>query len=180
MIILLTESQIKILVESLDFTTLYKENYQTIYNRVCLKYAKGDTDLAKDFCQIGFTKVYENLDKFSGTGNIAGWMSRVITNEILNQFRKRKLDISDIDLTNLNIETEPSKEGFMGDRISKEQLRSAVDKLPEGYKTVLLLYYFGELNHYEIASVLNIDSGTSRSQISKAKKALEKALSKFL
>ena len=55
-----------------------------------------------------------------------------------------------------------------------EQLRKAIDKLPEGYKSVLVLYYFGNLSHSEVASVLGIDPGTSRSQISKAKSALKK------
>ena len=68
----------------------------------------------------------------------------------------------------------------MGGQITKEQLRKAIDKLPEGYKSVLVLYYFGNLNHSEVASVLGIDPGTSRSQISKAKSALKKSLEGYL
>ena len=60
----LTESQIKVILESLDFTSLYRENYKPIFNQICLRMADGDRDLAKDFCQVGFLKVYKNLDKY--------------------------------------------------------------------------------------------------------------------
>jgi RNA polymerase sigma-70 factor (ECF subfamily) len=176
----LTESQIKVILESIDFTTLYRENYQPIFNQVCLRMADGDRDLAKDFCQVGFLKVYQNLDKYSGIGNLQGWVRRVVKNEVINELRKRKLETTDTDISKLNVEIEPTEKDFMGGQITKEQLRKAIDKLPEGYKTVLVLYYFGELNHNEIASVLNIDPGTSRSQISKAKSALRKSLEGYL
>ena len=176
----LTESQIKVILESLDFTSLYRENYKPIFTQICLRMANGDRDLAKDFCQVGFLKVYQNLDKYSGVGNLQGWIRRVIKNEIFNEIRKRKLDVSDTDINNLNIEVEPTEKDFIGGQITKEQLRKAIDKLPEGYKSVLVLYYFGDLNHNEVASVLGIDPGTSRSQISKAKAALKKSLEGYL
>ena len=68
--IIITESQRKILIEGLDFTEVYKKSYNPIFSQVCMKYSKGDIDLAKEFCQIGFLKVYKNLDKYSGQGNL--------------------------------------------------------------------------------------------------------------
>lgn len=178
---IIKESQVKKLIKNVDFDTIYREYYTPMYNYVCMKYANNDRDLAKDYCQIGFMKVYQNLNKFDGTGNIGGWIRRVLTNEIINELRKKKLDVNkDIDVEKTDIEMEPIETDFMGGRISKEQLKNAVDKLPQGYKTILLLYYFGDLNHREIASVLGIDGGTSRSQISKAKESLKNHLKNYM
>jgi RNA polymerase sigma factor (sigma-70 family) len=178
---IIKETQVKTLIQNVDFDSLYREYYKPMYNYVCMKYANNDRDLAKDYCQIGFMKVYQNLNKFDGTGNIGGWIRRVLTNEIINELRKKKLDVNkDIDVEKTDIEIEPTETGFMGGRISKEQLKDAVDKLPQGYKTILLLYYFSNLNHREIASVLGIDGGTSRSQISKAKESLKNHLKNYL
>jgi RNA polymerase sigma-70 factor (ECF subfamily) len=146
-----------------------------------MKYANGDVDLAKEFCQIGFLKVYKNLSKYSGQGNLQGWVRRVVTNEIINEFRKKKLDTTtDFDISRMDVEVEPTETDFMGGRITKEQLRKAIDGLAEGYKTILMLYFFGNLKHNEIAEVLGIDPGTSRSQLSKAKVSLRNALAKYL
>jgi RNA polymerase sigma-70 factor (ECF subfamily) len=152
--IIITESQRRVLAEGLDFAEVYRDSFKPIFSQVCMKYAKGDTDLAKEYCQIGFLKVYQNLDKYSGQGNLQGWVRRVVTNEILNQFRKKELDTTtDMDLSRMDA---------------------------EGYKTILMLYYFGNLKHNEIAEVLGIDPGTSRSQLSKAKTSMKKSLEKYL
>jgi RNA polymerase sigma-70 factor, ECF subfamily len=179
--IIITESQRKILAEGLDFAEVYKDSYRPIFSQVCMKYANGDVDLAKEFCQIGFLKVYKNLSKYSGQGNLQGWVRRVVTNEIINEFRKKKLDTTtDFDISRMDVEVEPTETDFMGGRITKEQLRKAIDGLAEGYKTILMLYFFGNLKHNEIAEVLGIDPGTSRSQLSKAKVSLRNALAKYL
>ena len=178
--IIITESQLKILTEGLDFTEVYKQNYNPIFSQVCMKYAKGDIDLAKEFCQIGFLKVHKNLDKYSGQGSLQGWVRRVVTNEIINEFRKKQLDTTtDLDISKMDVGVEPTETDFMGGRITKEQLKKAVDGLAEGYKTILMLYFFGNLKHNEIAEVLGIDPGTSRSQLSKAKISLRKTLEKY-
>jgi len=179
--IIIIESQRKILAEGLDFAEVYKDSYRPIFSQVCMKYANGDVDLAKEFCQIGFLKVYKNLSKYSGQGNLQGWVRRVVTNEIINEFRKKKLDTTtDFDISRMDVEVEPTETDFMGGRITKEQLRKAIDGLAEGYKTILMLYFFGNLKHNEIAEVLGIDPGTSRSQLSKAKVSLRNALAKYL
>ena len=87
---------------------------------------------------------------------------------------------TDLDISRMDVGVEPTETDLMGGQITKEQLKKAIDKLPEGYKSVLVLYYFGNLSHSEVASVLGIDPGTSRSQISKAKSALKKSLEGYL
>ena len=178
---IITESQHRTLMEGINFDEVYQKTYKPIFNQVCMRYAKGDIDLAKDFCQIGFTKVYQNIHKYSGQGNLEGWVRRVVVNEIINQVRKKTLDTTtNIDIPSMNLEVEPEEKDFLGGRISKEVLKKAIDKLPEGYKTILLLYYFADMSHNKIAEMLGIDPGTSRSQISKAKASLKKALERYV
>ena len=118
--IIITESQRKILTEGLDFTEIYKKNYNPIFSQVCMKYSKGDIDLAKEFCQIGFLKVYKNLDKYSGQGNLQGWVRRVVTNEIINEFRKKQLDTTtDLDISRMDVGVEPTETDLMGGQITK-------------------------------------------------------------
>lgn len=179
--IIITESQHRTLMEGVNFEEVYQKTYKPIFNQVCMRYAKGDSDLAKDFCQLGFMKVFQNLHKYSGEGNLEGWVRRVVVNEVINQFRKRGLETTtNVDIPSMNLEVEPEEKDFLGGRISKEVLKKAIDKLPEGYRTILLLYYFAGMRHNKIAEVLGIDPGTSRSQISKAKTSLKKSLEKYL
>lgn len=171
------ESQLIILKEGLAFEEVYKETFNSVYKDVCMKYAKGDRDLANEFCQVGFIKVFNNLDKYSGVGNLTGWVKRVVQNEIINIFRKRKLPTSDVDLSNIDIEVETPDKGVISNKLMAKDLLDAIKKLPEGYRSVLTLFYFAEMTHKEIGNVLGIDEGTSRSQLSKAKLALKKIIS---
>ena len=86
---LITESQLNIITEGLDFDEVYKLTHPIVFREVCMKMAKGDLDQAKDFCQIGYMKVLKNLDQYSGIGNLTGWVRTVVKNEIFNEFSKR-------------------------------------------------------------------------------------------
>ena len=62
--------------------------------QVCMKYT-NDINQAKDYCQSGWVKVYQKLDKFTGKGSVDGWISTVIRNTILDELRKRKIDYAE-------------------------------------------------------------------------------------
>lgn len=178
---LITESQLNLITEGLDFDEVYKLTHPVVFREVCMKMAKGDVDQAKDFCQIGYMKVLKNLEQYSGTGNLTGWVRTVVKNEIFNEFRKRKLDVqSDYDFERADLEDKPEEGEFLISQVGKGNLRKAIESLPEGYKTILLLYHFSDLTHNKIGDLLGIDAGTSRSQLSKARVALKKTVGKYL
>ena len=172
----------ELLEDKLSFSEVYKQTYDKTFKGVCIRYAKGDYDLAQEYCQNGFIRVYQQLDKFKGESSISTWVSRVVTNSILNQLRSPKKQIqtdTDVDVNTLNIVDEPvEKEDeieYMG-KYSKQLIRNAINSLPEGYKYIFTQYYFNGKSHSEIAKELNINDGTSRSQLAKAKAKIKKYL----
>ena len=179
---IITESQYKILKETVEFEDVYKETFPNIYRTVCMRYAKGDKDLANDFCQLGYLKVYDKLHLFRGEGSLEGWVRRVVATTIINEFRnndKRIQSTTNLDFDRFDVEDEPEKHvkptEFMG-KYFEEDIKDAIDTLSPGYKFVFVQYFFNEKRHKEIAEMLGIDESTSRTQLAKAKKKIKSYL----
>lgn len=179
---IITESQYRVLTETIEFNEIYKKTYPTMFRSVCMKYAKGDYDLANDYCQLGYVKVHEKLHTFRGEGSLEGWIRQVIVRTILNELRdnKRSLDTtSDFDFERNDIADEPVQYfdagEFMG-KYSEKDIQDAIKSLPDGYKFVFKQFYFNDKSHKEIAKMLGIEESTSRTQLLKAKNKVKKYL----
>jgi len=168
------------LTENVDFDSAYRDYFTPIFKGVCLKYADGDEDKAKDFCQDGFIKAFSQLDKFDGTQeNIGGWIARVVRNNTIDTIRKQKgKKVSDFDFDRYDSEEEEYDDRYMG-LYDDNDIRSAILELPKKQQEVFNLYYFDDLQHDEIADKLGINIGTSKSQLHKAKKNLKGELEKI-
>ena len=159
-----------LLKEVLEFKDIYNDLWDKMLNQVCMKYTKS-RDKAEDLCQDGFMKVYKNLHKYDKTGNLEGWVRRVINNNILDSFRKRKISVGnefiddfdferhDFQQTDDNSETEESI----------KKVISLIPKLTPAYRKTLELYYLGGLSHKEMPEKLNISDSTSKTNLMKAK-----------
>ena len=176
---IINESQYRLLIETIDFNDVYKKTYPTMFKSVCMRYANGDYDLAKDFCQLGYVKVYDKLHTFKNEGSIEGWVRRVITTRILDEFKIKKRNIqttNDFDFERNDVLDEPQEKyediEFMR-KYTVSDIKNAIESLSEGYKTIFNEYYYNEKSHREIANMLGIDEGTSRSQLSRAKKKIK-------
>ena len=176
---IINESQYRLLIETIDFNDVYKKTYPTMFKSVCMRYANGDYDLAKDFCQLGYVKVYDKLHTFKNEGSIEGWVRRVITTRILDEVKIKKRNIqttNDFDFERNDVLDEPQEKyediEFMG-KYTVSDIKNAIESLSEGYKTIFNEYYYNEKSHREIANMLGIDEGTSRSQLSRAKKKIK-------
>jgi RNA polymerase sigma-70 factor, ECF subfamily len=166
--IVITESQYsKLINKSLDFNTIYKLYYPTMYREVCLRYSNGNTDMADEYCQLGFIKVNEKLDKYENKGNIEGWVRKVISNTVLDELRKQKRIPREIEvdfgITDLSDE-EPEDELF-----TLSDIKKAIDNLPPMMKKTFEMYYLDDMSHLDIANELGISDGTSKSNLFKAK-----------
>lgn len=173
--------QFENLVESLSFNDVYNQTSNKMYKQVCLRYAKGDVDLANEYCQLGYIRLNKVLPQFRGEGSLEGWVQKVITSEILNQIRKSKnksniQTTNDFDFDRADIEDEKYSEELMGGNITSDQLMKAIDKLPETYKNVVILHYFKNMSHEEIAKKLGTQPVTQRTNLFKAKKLLKSYL----
>lgn len=148
------------------------ESYAPRMLAVCRRYI-GDWHFAEDTLVNGFVKVFDQLSTFRGDGSFEGWVRRIMVNECIAFLRKRQFVVFDDEIV-LESEREPVWND--GDLWDVDRLQSLIDALPRGYRTVFVLYVVEGYGHKEIASLLNIGEGTSKSQLSKARKLLQDRL----
>lgn len=139
---------------------------------ICLRYA-SDYSSAEDMLQEGFIKLYAKIGKYNDSGSFAGWASRVISNNCIDIIRKKNnlYAISDYQENSLETYTINALDKLIGEDIIK-----VIQTLPKGYKTVFNMYVIEGYTHKEIGEKLNISAGTSKSQLNRARKLLQKKL----
>lgn len=138
---------------------------------VCRQYIK-DLQHAEDVMITGFMKMFSNLNKFENKGSFEGWIKRIMINECIDYLRVKKNNFNHADIDDaIYAETEDNYE--MGGDFSIDDIQLLIDNLPIGYKTVFNLYVIEGYKHNEIAQMLKITEGTSKSQLSNAKKMLQ-------
>jgi RNA polymerase sigma-70 factor (ECF subfamily) len=160
------------------FEDIYDSLYDTMFNQVCRKYTKDD-DKAQEYCQEGFVKVWRKFDKYDGKGSIEGWVRYVIKNTILDIIRKEsKMKYADSGEDSFDFERldHPQEETPLEMSKSMADVRNVMSQLPPQYQRVFSLYYVDGLTHPEIAEELGISVGTSKSNLFKAKKKIQKLL----
>ena len=142
---------------------------------LCLRYA-GNTADAEDLFQEGIIRVYKNLANFRGEGPFEGWARRIFVNTSLDHLKnKQKLIFSELTENIDVVNTELT--GIR--KLSQADLLKIIQKLPNGYRTIVNLYLVEEYNHKEIAEMLGISEGTSKSQLSRAKTILQKSITEL-
>ena len=150
---------------------LYNQLCGQMYT-ICLRYCKDSSDAA-DVLQEGFIKVFQNISKFRNEGNIAAWVRMIMVRTALDHIKKRKLFVS-IEETHACEQEYEMHVNF--DSYNYDKLIKHLKTLPLGYQTVFNLFVFEELSHPEIAKELNCTVGTSRSQLFKARKMMQKLI----
>lgn len=144
---------------------------------VCLRYANNADD-AQDLLQEGFIKVYRNLGKYRGDGSFEGWIRRIFVNTSIEYFRKKSAV-----LTGLSEREEKNIEDAdisALDQLAEKDIIRFIQELSPGYKTVFNLYVVEGYSHREIADMLGISEGTSKSQLARAKGILQKKVTQYL
>ena len=151
-------------------TSLYKDFAPKMYG-VCLRFAGNKMD-ADDILQEGFIKVFKNLKEFKNKGSFEGWIRRIMVNTAIN-FHKRRKRIASTEDTNW-IELSKSVDADVFSILSQAELLSMIQGLPNGYRTVFNLNVVEGYTHKEIAEMLNISDNTSKSQLVRARRILQK------
>ncbi len=138
---------------------------------VCRYYIK-DMQHAEEVMLNGFFKVFSNLRSFRFEGSFEGWIRRIMVRESISFLRQQKhieFPVEDIDFKN-------DYDNSLQINVEVDQLQHLIDTLPEGYKMVFIMYAIEGYKHHEIASMLQITEGTSKSQLFKARKMLQEKL----
>lgn len=141
---------------------------------VCLRYAKH-REAAEDLLQEGFVKVFTHIDKFRGEGSFEGWVRRIIVNTAVEHYRRSTKMYPMVNVEDINrdipwVDT--------GENLELEDLMNMINKLSQGYKTIFNLYVVEGYSHKEIAEMLEISEGTSKSQLARARYLLMEMVKK--
>lgn len=141
---------------------------------VCNRYARNAAD-AEDILQDGFIKVFNKMRQFKGDGSFEGWIRRIMVNTALKKYSLRRFEkeVSGYEITDKD-ETilEPTAYNYL----TEKDLLLLIHNLPDGYRMIFNLYVIEGYQHEEIAVMLGIQAGTSRSQLVKARAMLQKQI----
>lgn len=154
------------------FNTLY-DIYSGKMLGVCFRYV-NDRETARDLMHDGFITVFTKIGDYRGEGSFEGWMRRIFVTTALGYLRR-----------NGNLSAMRNTDDLYGltdgdhsaiEKMSADELLKTIGELPDGYRTVLNLYAVEGYSHKEIAEMLKINEGTSRSQYARAKSLLYKKI----
>jgi len=134
---------------------------------VCLKYSRSYSE-AQDNLQDGFLLIFNKIEQFSFKGSFEGWLKRVMINHVLQQYRTNTL----LRLVNEDV-THYEDIEIDDENISLEYLLKIIQELPDRYRLVFNLYVMDDYSHAEIAEMLSINIGTSKSNLSRARLILK-------
>ena len=141
---------------------------------VCQRYARSTAD-AEDMVQDAFIKVFKKIQQFKSEGSFEGWIRRIVVNTALKKYTVIRYDkeVSGYEITDRN---ESSMEASAYAHLNEKELLGMINNLPDGYRIVFNLYVIEGYQHEEIAQMLKIQPGTSRSQLVKARNMLKQQI----
>jgi RNA polymerase sigma-70 factor, ECF subfamily len=140
---------------------------------ICLRYT-NNTDEAADILQDAFIKIYEKRNLFNPDLSLGAWIKRIVINESINHYRVNKRFTFVEDDAFFDEEEAPIE--IVESVNVKEVLLNVLNDLPEGYRTVFNMYVFDNLKHQEIADYLGVSINTSKTQLAKARKMIQRKL----
>lgn len=154
---------------------LYEHFAQTMLG-VCFRYTKSTND-AEEVLQIGFIKVFERLHQFKEEGELAGWIRKIMVNAALNYLKTNQRYRYDLSFDDTPLHPVSTENPEMS--LRAKELAELIRQLPTGFQTIFNLYAVEGYKHKEIAAMLGISEGTSRSQYARARMILIEWIEKF-
>lgn len=151
---------------------------------VCMCYVKERAE-AEDLLHDAFIQAFDKIKQFKGKGSFEGWLRRVVVNTILMHLRAKKKETRNISFDEVEEQiAEDTEEAYTESAINtvkqaeftQQDILTVVSALPEGFKVVFNLFAIEGMKHKEIAKMLAISEGTSKSQLFHARKQIQKQL----
>ncbi len=162
------------------FSALYKQHKKHVFS-ICIRMVR-DFSLAEDLTQDTFMQVHRKLTSFRGDSGFGTWLHRLAVNTVLMHLRKRALTLVSLDHLMDNVHEERAGRRFgtrdlsQAGAVDRLTINRAVATMAPGYRSVFLLHDVQGFDHGEIASMLKCSSGTTKSQLHKARRVLRGAL----
>ncbi|GAA4890979.1 RNA polymerase sigma factor [Flaviramulus aquimarinus] len=169
---------LKQLIENckIDDTKAQGELYKLFSSKlfsVCLKYSRNYAE-AEDNLQDAFLTIFKKIEQYKGKGSFEGWLKRITINTVLQRYRNEKV----FDIINENIIEDVELE-VDESLVSIDYLLQIIQELPDRYRLVFNLYVLDGYSHKDIASMLNINLGTSKSNLSRARQILKRTIEDY-
>ena len=143
---------------------------------VCFRYTKSIND-AEDVLQEGFVKVFKYLHQYKYEGEVGAWIRKIMVNTALNYLKKNRKYQYDLSFNEMSLH--PVSVDDPSVTLQAKELANLVRQLPIGFQTIFNLHAIEGYTHVEIADLLGITDGTSRSQYARARGLLIKWIEKF-
>jgi RNA polymerase sigma factor (sigma-70 family) len=153
---------------------LYEDFYAYALS-ICLRYADNREE-ASEILNDGFMKIFNNIKVFDLSRAFKPWLRKIMVNTAINHFHQKQRNIQAAEIDQAKNESE-SENIISG--ISYQEIISMLQKLPPAYRTVFNLHVLEGYKHEEIAEMLHITVGTSKSNLFKAKESLKKIMNDF-
>lgn len=155
---------------------LYKAYAKAMYN-LCTRMLNDDA-LAQDVLQESFIDAFQKINSFRGDATFGAWLKRIVINNCISALKKRqRLRETNLDESSESVLADGMEsETETGDLPAPEIIQQAIKELPTGCRTVFTLYCMEGYSHKEIASIMQVSVGTSKSQYNRARMLLREAL----
>ena len=142
---------------------------------VCLRYARNKED-AEDILQDSFIKIFKKIQQFKGEGSFEGWMRRIVVNTALKKYTVSRYT-KEFTVDEVKEPVQPNNNDVPAfSHLKEKELLVLIHNLPDGYRLIFNLYVIEGFQHDEIATMLGIHAGTSRSQLVKARQMLQREI----
>lgn len=157
-----------------EFEALYNEYYNRIYAflyKIC-----RDREICEDMTQEAFFEAYKSLHKYNGTCTMFTFLAAIAKNVCYKYLRKRKIEYVDIDLLSETCSSGETPESACMRNFYSESVKSAVSKLPQKYRDVVVLRTYADMPFSEISKTLGITENSAKVIYHRAKKTLKEEL----
>jgi RNA polymerase sigma-70 factor (ECF subfamily) len=141
---------------------------------VCLKYSRNSVE-AQDNLQDAFLTIFKSIRQYKHKGSFEGWMKRITINTVLQKYRKERF----FEIVNEEAIEDPEEVEIEENNLSLDFLLRIIQELPNRYRLVFNLYVLDGYSHNEIAEMLNITSGTSKSNLARARMILKTKIEEY-
>jgi len=154
---------------------LYKQYCDGMF-MVAMRFIKDSME-AEDIVQEAFINAFSKLDQFKEEVTFGAWLKRIVINKCIDCLKSKKQHLQDLDEVHLKVvDSNYESEWLVDDTITLEDVKDAIQKLPDKYQYVVMLYLMEGYDHQEISEILNITEIASRTRLSRGKSKLKALL----
>lgn len=154
---------------------LYNQYCDGMYS-VAIRFLK-DADDAEDVVQEAFIKAFSKLNQYKAEVTFGAWLKRIVVNKSIDFLKSKKQQLVELDEVHLKVvDTSEDDKWSVEDVITLNDVKKAINSLPEKYQYVVMLYLIDGYDHQEISEILNISEVASRTQLSRGKIKLQELL----